>query len=250
MTRRILAMILLALLGRAAVVEANHTLATAYQGVLGERRTQTLAYLAAGYYRYLLTADRSYVAMCWPPLQELSVQPSGFCTIEFRNSADSVVGLYTGQSEPFPAGGGAYTFTPPANGQYFVRVLNNGGVQQDINFVVVETTLASPWFFVNAASGYETFAEIRNHAANGALVTVRAYDGAGALVGTKTFSMPPNGNAYVRVGADLGVSGIGSLTITHGGTPGAIVANATSLSAMSGLSFDAPFTPRMVWSTF
>jgi hypothetical protein len=172
--------------------------------------------------------------------------------VEFRNTADGgVIGASTLFSEPFPTGGSSVSWTPTISGQVFVRVLNNSGLQQNIDLILIETTLASPWYFVSAAQAYETFAEIRNHTSGSVSVTLRAYDFDGAVVGSTTFSMSPNTSRYVRVGADLGVvSGAGSLTITHNGMPGAIVANATALSPLSGLSFDAPFTARMSWSTF
>ena len=40
------------------------------------------------------------------------------------------------------------------------------------------------------------------------------------------------------------------MSISYDGPPGSIAANTTTLSGATGLSFDSPFTPRMVWSSF
>jgi hypothetical protein len=40
----------------------------------------------------------------------------------------------------------------------------------------------------------------------------------------------------------------GSASITYFGPHGGIVANTTVIDSVQGVSFDEPFTPRMVWS--
>jgi hypothetical protein len=60
-------------------------------------------------------------------------------------------------------------------------------------------------------------------------------------------TLPPNATVAKSVKADLTVSGngiTGSMVITHNGAFGALAANATTLSGVTGLSFDAPFTTR------
>jgi len=60
------------------------------------------------------------------------------------------------------------------------------------------------------------------------------------------------GNAAVSV-ASVGTYASalsGSAQIAFPGSPGGLVANITTLDVVNGTSFDAPFSPRMVWGTF
>jgi hypothetical protein len=245
---RIRAMAVLAFVSVSGLAEANHTLATATQAQLGEVRSQTLAFNDVAYFGYILRPNRSYVAMCWLPDLEDGVAFSTYCRVEFRDFADATVGTDRTGVEGFPKSGEAAAITPTFFQRYYARVLNNSGSQQTIKAIVIETTLASPWYFVS--SEYEGFVEIRNQTDQSVSVTVRAYDSSGTIAGQTTLALSANGTAVVQVGATLGVSGFGSATITHDAMPGGVVANITTLSAMTGLSFDAPFTPRMVWSLF
>jgi len=102
----------------------------------------------------------------------------------------------------------------------------------------------------SAQNGYDAFVEIRNRSTGSVSATVRAYNAAGVIAGSSAVAIPANGNIAVSV-ASLGVANAsGSLTITHNGMPGSIVANATTLSGTTGLSFDAPFTARLSWLMF
>ncbi len=118
-------------------------------------------------------------------------------------------------------------------------------------FKVVDTALNGPWFFVESATSYNAFIEIGNttNAAVSVRVTVR--NSAGATLGTpQTVAIPAYGNSALNVVSSFGTTvanGSGSVQIAHNGAPGAIVANVTTLSAMTGLSFDAPLTRRQNW---
>jgi hypothetical protein len=77
-------------------------------------------------------------------------------------------------------------------------------------------------------------------------VTITVYSAAGGVVGTTTVSIPANGNTFVTA-TSLGATSSGSVQLAHNGSLNAIAANITTLSATTGLSFDAPFTARMSW---
>jgi hypothetical protein len=234
----------------------NNTIGTAVQAVLGEKRSQMLDPGAVGYYGYYLYPDRSYVALCWPASYESSATISDSCSLDFRNIGDVVLAAGFGNIsfEPFPKGGKIATLTPTGDSLFFVRVVNTTAVPAQtatINLIVMETTLASPWYFVNPAAGYESYVEIRNQSVGATMVTIRAYNSTGTLVGSMTVQLAGNGNTFFRVGVDLHApAGSGSVTITHLGMPGTVVANTTTLSGMTGLSFDSPFTPRIDGSVF
>jgi hypothetical protein len=78
---------------------------------------------------------------------------------------------------------------------------------------------------------------------------VRVYSAGGALLGTQNVNIPGNGNTAVAVSGFV-ASGSGSVTITHGGMLGSVVANTTTIGATTGISFDSPFTTRVAWSLF
>lgn len=251
MTRRILLIAAFSMLGAVQVAEAaNDTISTAWPALLGEKRLESLASSGVGYFRYVLTGGRSYAAFCWPPF----IETIGSCTVEIRDFSDTSVGTSLGISaEPFPASGSIAVFTPAntvTSTVFFVRVTNNSAATNYINVILIETTLAAPWYFTAPSAGYEAYVEIRNNTARTVNVTVRAYANTGGTTPTNstTVTVPANGNTAVRVNGDLGITGSGSVTLTYDAMPGGVVANVTTLSATTGLSFDAPATPRMVWS--
>jgi hypothetical protein len=230
---------------------AQATLATANPGVLGQGHNVGIAASGAYYLRYHLTANRSYFAVCWQPN---STDQLTDCGIDIRNGSDVSVGL-SNNIEPFDGGFTAFggdgdSYLPTVSGDYYVRSDNfNAGAAQTVNIIVVETTLFSPWWFNASGAGYAAFTEIRNNTAESITVTIRAYNAAGAVVGTSSPTIAANGNTLVAL-ASLTGDGSGSVSITFAGPPASISANTTVLGTMTGLSFDAPFTPRMTWSNF
>jgi hypothetical protein len=113
---------------------------------------------------------------------------------------------------------------------------------------VVDTTFFCPWFF--SGSGFEAFVLIKNTTGTARSVTVSLYQPSGAAVGAPlSGTAPVNGSFNIQVSAappngfGLG-SANGSVQIAHNGPPGGLIANVTSLSFTSGVSFDTPASPR------
>ncbi len=249
MRRVILGVILGAALWPSAA-GAQTTLATAYPGVLGQGRLLSIATTSQQYLRYRLTANRSYYAVCW---NVFATDQATDCNVDWRNSGDTSVGT-TAEIEPFDGnftifGGDGDSMLPSTSGDYYVRVTNASGGVQSTNVMVIESTLFSPWWFVASSAGYQAFTEIRNNTSESITVTIRAYNSTGAIAGTTSPTIQPNGNTLVALGTYTG-DGSGSVSITFAGPPASITANTTVLGTMTGLSFDAPFAPRMVWSNF
>ena len=218
--------------------------------MLGEVREQSLTSPTPAYFGYQLRAGRSYAALCWEPFLESGGALTGFCQIEIHDFSDANVGTSLGISDLFPKGGAAATFTATSATSFglgFVRVGVNAGTGT-VRVVMIETSISSSWYFVNPGAQYEGYATIRNTTGASVSVTLTAYDPTGTVVGTPLVTtIPANGNTFVGIGAQFGATGSGSAQISHTGYPGAIVANITTISPMTGLSFDAPFTPRMAW---
>jgi hypothetical protein len=109
--------------------------------------------------------------------------------------------------------------------------------------------LSSPWFFRDV--NYDGIMEIRNHSNSPQQVRTTVYNHAGAVICSLTDTIVKNGGNVFGVGAACGLANaFGTVQISHSGAPGAITANITTLSANTGLSFDAPFTPRHVYAGF
>ena len=121
----------------------------------------------------------------------------------------------------------------------------------NFRFRIVDTALTGPWFFVDGPSTYNGFIEIANTTTDPVTITVTIRNSSGATIGVpQTRGVPGYGNLALNARTDFGVTvanGGGSVQIAHDGPPGAIFANVTSLSALTGLSFDSPLTRRQNW---
>jgi hypothetical protein len=228
-----------------AFASAQATLPTAFPGVLGQGRQVDLGALGTNYIRYTVTANRSYFAVCFT--HYITVQVN-ICDIDWRNDADAVAGVPVAV-EPFQApftayAGASSAYLPAASGNAYLRVHNVSGDPIVFDVQVIETTLFSPWWYVLPSAAYDSWIQIRNNTEQDLPVTVVAYDHAGAVAGTTTQTVKGNGVILVQVGT-LTPGGAGSTSLLFAGPPGAIAANTTTLSGSTGLSYDAPFRPRM-----
>ncbi|MGH8247021.1 MAG: hypothetical protein ACREUU_11400 [Gammaproteobacteria bacterium] len=228
----------------------NTTLANAYSSIIGHRHVDVLEPTGTpgdiGYFAYNLTAGRSYSAFCLQP----SIDAGGGCVIDIRNNSDVSINVGV-NTEPFPDFGDLDAAVISTSGTYYVRITNTLSVPAATYVVLIETTLFSPWYFVQSASAYDGYVTIRNNTPAPLSVTLTAYTNTGSLAGTTTVSIPGNGNTFIPIGSTFGItSGSGSAAIVHNGPVAAIAANITTLSPTTGLSFDAPFTPRMGLAVF
>ena len=136
------------------------------------------------------------------------------------------------------------------DGPLYIRVTNLEARSYVAHLLAVETTLFSPWWFTGGTN--QAFVEIRNtmNAATTARVTLNQSDG--TACGATNVPIAGNGNAAIAVGAigSCAAAGSGSAQIAFAGTPGGLAANITTIDPVNGTSFDSPFSPRMVWSTF
>ena len=114
---------------------------------------------------------------------------------------------------------------------------------------VVETTLFSNWFFLG--SDYASFTLIRNATSTPVNVTVNWRSlGTGAVLATTTMAVAGNGGVAVNAGSFVpspATNPNGNVEIAHDGSPEAVMATTTVLSATTGLSFDTVFSQRRAW---
>jgi hypothetical protein len=139
---------------------------------------------------------------------------------------------------------------PASSGSVFTIVTSAVSNQPDALVSVrwIETTLFCPWFFV--AGDYNAFSLIRNTTTSvlpGVVVTWRGLNG--SVAGQTTVSIPANGTLVVnaRDFVDPLAFSNGSIEIAHAGSPEALIGSTTTLSATTGLGFDADFEQRKAW---
>ena len=151
---------------------------------------------------------------------------------------DEPKGVYARACWIQPAAGGSKAFARV--------VLDEGGELMTLRWI--ETTMFCPWFFV--AGDYNAFSLIRNttgQAQNNVHVTWHGLNG--AVAGTTTLSIPANGTAILnaRDFVNPALFSNGSVEIAHFGSAQALVGSTTTLSAKTGLGFDAKFVQRTAW---
>jgi hypothetical protein len=212
------------------------------------------------WYKVELISGRSYCFYVWAPSSDPSEAPVNLdSNIFLDDGVTTAPGQTAGFAEPTTEvsshNGDVQRIIPTSSQTFRYRVVQGTGPANPITIhvLVLETTQFSPWYFRSAANGYDGFIEMRNSTDDIVSVTVTVYTATGTVPGTpSTVAINANGTALMQVstpGFAVPPDSFGSVQIAHNGAPGAITANLTTLSAMTGLSFDAPFTPRMTWGT-
>lgn len=250
MTRRLF--VAFALVTSVAVSSAwadNTTAANARELFLGQAQIQSFAASQTRWYKAHLVAGRSYCLLVWAPYTDPSQAAVSLDSQFFLDDGVTTASTpYTTDIEPrmeASNNGDQTKLIPTTTGVHRISVDNtNLTAGYTVNVMLVETTLFSPWYF--AAGSYDGYITIRNNTSSTLAVTITVYNAAGGVVGTTTVSIPANGNTFVTA-TSLGATSSGSVQLAHNGSLNAIAANITTLSATTGLSFDAPFTARMSW---
>jgi hypothetical protein len=126
----------------------------------------------------------------------------------------------------------------------FLRATQISNTANSYDVRIIETTMFCPWFFI--AGDYNAFTLIRNTTDSAVNFTVNWRNSAGAIVGTTSGSLAGNGNAAfnARSFVDPAAAASGSVEIVHDGSEDALKASTTTLSATTGLGFDALFEQR------
>jgi hypothetical protein len=239
---------------------ANTTCANADFLFLGERAQYNIASTGSLFFKARVTANRSYAILAWGPFQDVSEGGVDLnVTLYSDNSCTTgASGVDPTDYEPLvslPSPGGHVAdhdnLIPPADGVVYIQVANNIGAPYLVHVLIIETTLFSPWWFTGGTN--QAFIEIRNNMNEPTTPQITLYASNGLPCGTVTDrTIPGNGNMAISVNSTGSCASAlsGSAQIAFAGTPGGLTANTTTLDVPNGTSFDSPFTPRMVWSTF
>jgi hypothetical protein len=248
------------ILNPSVALAANTTCANADFLFLGERAQYTIASTGSLFFKARVTANRSYAVLAWGPFQDVS---EGGVDLNVTLYSDSTCtsgapGVDATDFEPLvsmPGGAGHVAdqdnLIPPADGVVYIQVANNVGASYLAHVLIIETTLFSPWWYTGGTN--VAFVEIRNNMNEPTTAQLTLFGSNGLACGTVTdLTIPGNGNRAVAVNSTGSCAGAlsGSAQISFAGTPGGLTANITTIDVVNGTSFDSPFTPRMVWSTF
>jgi hypothetical protein len=249
MSRRLfVALTLVAGVGVSPVWADNTTAPNARELFLGQAQVQSYASVASRWYKAHLVAGRSYQLMVWAPYTDPSQAIISLDSAFFQDDGvTTATAVHTGDVEPRMEASNnndAERIIPALTATHRLRVTNASASGYTVNVMLVETTMFSPWYF--AASGYDGYVTIRNNMSQSVTAIVTVYAANGTVIGSTSVVIPGNGNTFVQV-SSLGATASGSVQIAHNGSLNGVSANLTTLSATTGLSFDAAFTARMSW---
>lgn len=232
----------------------NTTCANAEPLIVGSQASDTLPASGEIFFKTALTANRSYVVWVYPPFEDASEGATAVSLTLYRDTAcTTVVSSFSGlEYEPLQNITGAdvdqISVKPTTTGTHVLRIQNLQANAYTVAVTFVETTTFSPWWFTGGSN--QAFVTIRNNMNTSTTATLILYGNTGTVCNTENIVIGANANLYRRVNdyAACVTAAFGSAAISYFGAPGGISANTTVLDAMQGISFDEPFTPRMVWS--
>ena len=232
----------------------NTTCANADPLIIGSTDLDTLPSSGNIYFKTRLTAGRSYIFWVYAPFQDTGEGATSVDLTLFTSTtcAAAAAGTDIAEREPLDNITGAdvdqLAVKPVSSGTYVLRVNNNVALAYSIQIVAIETSLFSPWWFVGGNN--QSFVTLRNNMDASTSVTLNLYHNNGSICGTETFSLGANDTTFRRVNdfPTCVTAVFGSATIIFWGSPNGVSANTTTIDAVQGISFDAPFNPRMVWS--
>lgn len=221
---------------------------------MGIGRGQSITNGTSRYYKVRVVQGRSYSVYSWSPFTDVSEGGANINHVLWSDSACSTAAGVVSSSAKEPTVdvtghfGDNDTIIPTFTGTMYIEVQNNAGTSQTIYTAIQETTIFSSWWFVGG--DYGAYVTIKNATTSSISYTLTAYANNGAVCATLNGVLSGNGNTFANI-RDLGTclgSGSGSAQVAFQGPPGAVIGNITTLSGTTGLSFDAPMTPRMPWA--
>jgi len=209
------------------------------------------------WYQVGFVQGRSYCVMTMQNDVSVDTATTDTRTYVYSDSAGTVQVFFNDDNFAEPVSGWfsrncfIWTLATNLDARLKVNIATAPLATQYLRFRVVDTTINSPWFFVDGPTSYNGWIELANTTNTAVQLTVTIRNGAGSTLGTpQTRVISAYGNNLLNARTDFGstiASGSGSVQIAHDGAPGAIVGNVTSMSATTGLSFDSPMTRRQSW---
>lgn len=241
----------LLLLAPAELLAQNVSAATAAHLTIGQQAVvqKLVDNTSQGWFDMQPRAGRSYCASV--TFSQMSVFQTGMTQGDpivtvFQNDGTTVVATNDDiATEPDAVFQSRACFIWPsvANSGYIrATQLTNFANTYDVR--IIETTMFCPWFFISG--DYNAFTLIRNTTDSSVNYTVNWRNSSGAIVGTTSGSLAGNGNTAInaRTFVNATTTPNGSVELVHNGSEDALKASTTTLSATTGLGFDALFEQR------
>jgi hypothetical protein len=239
--------------------DSSHALSLTPGGTAAETYLDTTAHVER-WFQFTSMGGRSYcVETQGGPHFDDTSNAGGDDTVVtvFKSDITTQVAVNDDEGEPAGYNLSRACWISAASERTFIRLGSFPG--GTLNFYarirVVETTLFSNWFYVGG--DYSAYSIIRRTTAprggvaDPALLnyTINWRDSSGTITATKTGTLAANASTFVDAKGFAGnaAAGSGTVEIVHDGSPGAIMATTTVLSASTGLSFDTIFVPRPTW---
>jgi uncharacterized repeat protein (TIGR01451 family) len=227
----------------------NDTPASAKGVQIGSTSTDTLGPAPSdeNWFRYSVRAGRSYCVEVDNGKDETSIRDTVLSV--YHADATTLVGRNDDiADEP----GGALlsrvcSIATSSEDQLANVTAGASGTPGSFRVRVVDTTLFFPWFF--SGNGFQSFIVIKNTTGTAHSATVTISSTAGLALGSSTGAVPGNGSYNLQVSAPapagFGLSmASGGVSVAHDGPSGSLIANITSVSFGTGVSFDTPASPR------
>lgn len=169
-----------------------------------------------------------------------------------QNGTTLIVGNDDANTEPKSRRGSRACWIASATRTNLVRVkhfsTSSTPTFNTFHLRVVETTMWCPFWFIGA--DYQAFSLLRNTTNQTINVEITWRNSAGAVVGTVSASVGANNNLVRNARLDVNLPAVdttGSIDVAHDGSPDALKGSTVTLSASTGLSFDALFEMRRPW---
>jgi len=233
-----------------AVLHAdNLTVGTATEYVVGQGWMFANAPTGGRWYAIGVVAGRSYCAET--AVNDFSnVNPDTGILVKAQNTTTT---LFDGDEYPSEPSADQSNFGPtrscwisPVTDTRAYLELYDFNLSENVRFRVTDTSIWCPWFV--SGSPYTAFVLMKNTTNHAWTVNTTLYTPAGAVIGvTQSTTIPANGSIVYQLDAapfSLPAGTAGTIQVSHNGPPGAIVANATTISFSAGVSFDTPFSAR------
>lgn len=133
---------------------------------------------------------------------------------------------------------------PSAGGPEYLRAVGLAGASglEPYDVVFLDTTLFLPRW--NNTGTQTTVVVLQNTSGVGVAGLLYFHDAGGALIGTASVAVPPNGAQVIGTGSIPALAGqSGSAQVAHFGGYGALTGKAVALEAATGFAFDTPINP-------
>ena len=202
------------------------------------------------WFRYFPVVERSYCVEVGSGADASGVMTPNYAEAEVWIYASDGTTLIASNMyrEPYTHRGARACFEANFTGSLYVKVTDRNSGTFTYRMRMVETTLWASWFFIGG--DYNSFVLLRNTTNDAVTYTIRWRNPAGTVIGTTSGTV--NGRNALGINArshiiNPAINFNGTVEIVHDGSPQALVGQVTSLSASTGLGYDATLFQRQPW---